>query len=49
MYTRPSGRKLGLTPNSGVILDGEIVVLNKEGIPQFQALQNYNENTFKIH
>ncbi|WP_037316296.1 DNA ligase D [Salegentibacter sp. Hel_I_6] len=28
-----------------VILDGEIVVLNKEGVPQFQALQNYDEST----
>ncbi|WP_010231388.1 DNA ligase D [Gillisia marina] len=28
-----------------VILDGEVVVLNPQGIPQFQALQNYNENT----
>ncbi|MBZ9728303.1 DNA ligase D [Salegentibacter sp. JZCK2] len=31
--------------DNDVILDGEIVVLNKEGIPQFQALQNYDENT----
>ncbi|WP_416448226.1 DNA ligase D [Leeuwenhoekiella sp. A2] len=28
-----------------VILDGEIVVLNEEGLPQFQALQNYDENS----
>jgi bifunctional non-homologous end joining protein LigD len=28
-----------------VVLDGEIVVLNKDGMPQFQALQNYNEDT----
>lgn len=27
------------------ILDGEVVVLNKEGIPEFQKLQNYGENT----
>lgn len=30
---------------NNVILDGEIVVLNKDGISQFQALQNYDENT----
>ncbi|HKL35740.1 MAG TPA: DNA ligase D, partial [Salegentibacter sp.] len=30
---------------NNVILDGEIVVLNKDGISQFQALQNYNKNT----
>ncbi|WP_339923151.1 DNA ligase D [uncultured Cyclobacterium sp.] len=29
------------------ILDGEIVVLNTEGMPQFNALQNYNEETTK--
>ncbi|SHG61978.1 ATP-dependent DNA ligase LigD phosphoesterase module /ATP-dependent DNA ligase LigD polymerase module [Salegentibacter echinorum] len=28
-----------------VILDGEIVVLNKDGIPQFQELQNYTQKT----
>lgn len=28
-----------------VILDGEVVVLDKEGIPQFQELQNYDEST----
>ncbi|MGJ8593873.1 MAG: DNA ligase D [Aquaticitalea sp.] len=27
------------------ILDGEIVVLDADGLPQFNALQNYNENT----
>jgi len=30
---------------NNVILDGEIVVLNKDGISQFQALQNYNKDT----
>lgn len=29
------------------ILDGEIVVLDAEGLPQFNALQNYNEETTK--
>lgn len=29
------------------ILDGEIVVLDAEGMPQFNALQNYNEETTK--
>jgi bifunctional non-homologous end joining protein LigD len=29
------------------ILDGEIVVLNADGIPQFNALQNYNEENTK--
>ena len=28
-----------------VILDGEVVVVNKKGIPDFQKLQNYDENT----
>lgn len=28
-----------------VILDGEVVLVNKDGLPQFQALQNYDENT----
>ncbi|MCM4157754.1 DNA ligase D [Gramella sp. AN32] len=28
-----------------VILDGEVVVLNKNGLPDFQALQNYDEHT----
>ena len=27
------------------ILDGEVVVVNEEGIPEFQKLQNYNEDT----
>jgi len=27
------------------ILDGEVVVVNEDGIPQFQALQNYDEST----
>ena len=29
------------------ILDGEIVILNSDGIPQFNALQNYNPKTTK--
>ncbi|MGC1471048.1 MAG: DNA ligase D [Psychroserpens sp.] len=29
------------------ILDGEIVILDKDGIPQFNALQNYNSKTTK--
>src|SRR5690606_25654195 len=28
-----------------VILDGEVVVVDKKGIPDFQKLQNYDENT----
>lgn len=28
-----------------VILDGEVVIVNEDGIPQFQALQNYDETT----
>ncbi len=28
-----------------VILDGEVVLLNKRGVPQFQKLQNYTEET----
>ncbi|CAM4340643.1 DNA ligase D [Gillisia limnaea] len=28
-----------------VILDGEVVIVNDDGIPQFQALQNYDETT----
>lgn len=28
-----------------VILDGEIVLLDKDGLPQFQGLQNYDEHT----
>ena len=28
-----------------VILDGEVVILDKKGIPQFQQLQNYEEST----
>ena len=28
-----------------VILDGEIVILNKDGLPQFNALQNYSEDS----
>ncbi|MCF4100383.1 DNA ligase D [Gillisia sp. M10.2A] len=28
-----------------VILDGEVVVVNEDGLPQFQALQNYDEST----
>ena len=28
-----------------VILDGEVVALNSDGLPVFQALQNYDENT----
>ena len=28
-----------------LILDGEVVVVNKDGIPQFQALQNYDSDT----
>lgn len=28
-----------------VILDGEVVLLNEDGIPQFQALQNYSLST----
>ncbi|RKS53926.1 ATP-dependent DNA ligase LigD phosphoesterase module /ATP-dependent DNA ligase LigD polymerase module [Gillisia mitskevichiae] len=31
-----------------VILDGEVVVVNENGLPQFQALQNYDENTSGI-
>ncbi|MDN3493221.1 DNA ligase D [Winogradskyella bathintestinalis] len=31
------------------ILDGEIVILDKKGIPQFNALQNYNPKTTKGH
>ncbi|MGJ8550730.1 DNA ligase D [Winogradskyella wichelsiae] len=31
------------------ILDGEIVILNSEGIPQFNALQNYDPKTTKGH
>lgn len=29
------------------ILDGEIVILDEKGLPQFNALQNYNENSSK--
>ena len=28
-----------------VILDGEVVIVNEDGIPQFQELQNYDETT----
>ncbi len=28
-----------------VVLDGEVVILDKKGIPHFQLLQNYNEHT----
>ncbi len=28
-----------------VILDGEVVIVDKKGIPDFQKLQNYDENT----
>ncbi|WBL25035.1 DNA ligase D [Zunongwangia sp. HGR-M22] len=28
-----------------VILDGEVVIVDKNGIPNFQALQNYDQNT----
>lgn len=28
-----------------VILDGEVVFVNEDGVPQFQALQNYDENS----
>jgi bifunctional non-homologous end joining protein LigD len=31
------------------ILDGEVVILDKNGIPQFNALQNYNPKTTKGH
>ncbi|WP_179008092.1 DNA ligase D [Winogradskyella forsetii] len=31
------------------ILDGEIVILNSDGIPQFNALQNYDPTTTKGH
>ncbi|WP_081211984.1 DNA ligase D [Salegentibacter sediminis] len=27
------------------ILDGEVVILDEDGVPDFQALQNYNQNT----
>src|SRR5699024_3137615 len=30
-----------------VILDGEVVALDKEGLPNFQALQNYPDNEWK--
>ncbi|MDB5224285.1 MAG: ligD [Chitinophagaceae bacterium] len=29
------------------VLDGEIVVLNNEGVPEFQLLQHYEENTHR--
>jgi bifunctional non-homologous end joining protein LigD len=28
-----------------VVLDGEVVVVDKKGIPDFQKLQNYDETT----
>ncbi len=36
--------------NADVVLDGEIVVLNDEGFPEFQLLQHYESNTHRpIH
>ncbi|EPR69558.1 non-homologous end-joining DNA ligase [Cyclobacterium qasimii] len=35
------------TIGHNAILDGEIVVLDADGLPQFNALQNYNEETTK--
>jgi bifunctional non-homologous end joining protein LigD len=35
------------TINADAVLDGEIVVLNDEGTPDFQYLQHYSENQFR--
>ena len=40
--------ELALIEHSAII-DGEIVILDKDGIPQFSALQNYNPRNTKGH
>ena len=38
------------TLSANAVLDGEIVVLNEQGFPDFQKIQNYDQNTnFPLH